>query len=298
MPFVDRPPVSSACPVCDGRTVDAGTKEGGWSGRVFQLRHCPACGFSFVEEPWTDYAEIYGRDYYEGRGADPLVDYMTELLHPDRTIRLYEWRGITSVVESLLGPAQGKRWLDYGCGNGGLVRYCDRELGCDVVGFEEGWIRGEDSRRGIPVVGADDLDPMSGTFDVVTMIEVIEHIPDPVATLRRVRSLLRPGGLLFLTTGNAAPFRRNLARWRYVVPEVHVSFFEPATLALALTRAGFRPEFPGHVPGFTDIIRFKVLKNLRVRNQSRLEGSVPWAAVSRMVDRRFGVTAHPVGWAV
>jgi hypothetical protein len=83
-----------------------------------------------------------------------------------------------------------------------------------------------------------------------------------------------------------------------VVPEVHVSFFEPATLALALTRAAFRPAFPGYVPGFTDIIRFKVLKNLRVRERSRLEGSVPWAAVSRLVDRRFGVTAHPVGWAV
>jgi len=68
--------------------------------------------------------------------------------------------------------------------------------------------------------------------------EVVEHLADPVAELKRIHSLLRPGGLFFLTTGNAAMQRRRFLKWPYIVPEIHVSYFEPRTLARALERAG------------------------------------------------------------
>ena len=62
----------------------------------------------------------------------------------------------------------------------------------------------------------DDFDCAQGSFDVVTAIEVIEHVLDPVAELRRIRALLRPGGLLFLTTGNAKPYSKRLLTWGYL----------------------------------------------------------------------------------
>jgi hypothetical protein len=112
-----------------------------------------------------------------------------------------------------------------------------------------------------------------------------------------MRALLRPGGLLFLTTGNAAPYQKRLSSWRYVVPDVHVSFFEPGTLALALDKAGFDPTFPGYLPGWDDIIRFKVLKSVGVRRDRLASQVVPWRLASRIVDRRLRPSAHPVGWA-
>jgi hypothetical protein len=79
------------------------------------------------------------------------------------------------------------------------------------------------------------------------------------------------------------------------VPDVHVSFFEPDTLARAMRQAGFAPSYPGYSTGWGDVIRYKVLKTLKIRRRNVLEGVVPWALVARAVDRRFGVTAQPVG---
>lgn len=290
-------PPARPCPVCGGPTGDAGARRGSLGPEVYALRHCPACRFSFVAEPRTDLDAIYSEAYYRGAGADPLVDYEWELAHPRQTIRRYEWRGIVSIVSSLTPVGLGTRWLDFGSGVGGLVAHCRGVHGVDAIGHEEGWGAQRARERGIPVVDTAGLDALDGTCDVVTAVEVLEHIPDPVAALTRIRRLLRPGGLLFLTTGNAEPRRGRLTEWPYVIPEIHVSFFEPATLEAALRRAGLRPERVGYLPGFTDVIRFKVLKNLRRRRSSPLERLVPWPLVSRALDRRVGVSAHPVGWA-
>src|SRR5437870_427690 len=91
-----------ACRVCGGDTQEAGSKPGVLTGHAFRLRHCPRCCFSFVADPWTDYAAVYGEHYYRGEGADPSVDYLFELESPDTTIREYEFRGILSIVQSLV----------------------------------------------------------------------------------------------------------------------------------------------------------------------------------------------------
>jgi hypothetical protein len=82
-----------------------------------------------------------------------------------------------------------------------------------------------------------------------------------------------------------------------VRPEIHISFFEPETLAEALRRAGFRPEYPGFVSGYADVIRFKLLKNLHLRRRSLLEHAIPWRIFTRLLDHRFKISALPVGWA-
>jgi hypothetical protein len=96
---------------------------------------------------------------------------------------------------------------------------------------------------------------------------------------------------------NTAPFRRNLIALPYVLPEIHVSFYEPQTVSLALKLAGFKPEFRGFIPGFEEIIRFKVLKNCKFRTTSITERVLPWSVLSRFIDSVRRVTALPVGWA-
>jgi SAM-dependent methyltransferase len=286
------------CRICAGSTTPIGIAHGRYDQRDYQLARCPTCGYAFVVDPWLDFAEIYNDRYYAGQGADPLVDYSFELDHPEHSIRRYEWEGLATVIADLCGgPESSRRWLDYGCGNGCLVRHLRDRGAAEAIGFDEGSITAAARARGIPVLTADELAAEAGSFDVVTAVEVIEHTLDPVAELRRMRDLLRPGGLLFLTTGNAQPYAHKLVNWRYVRPEIHISYFEPRTLERALEQAGFRAEQRPLGPGFNEIMKFKVLKNLHVRRRSPLTDLLPSRLIGPIADRKVRLSEHPVGWA-
>jgi len=286
------------CRICQAETLPAGQVFGSYTKRWYALRHCPTCHFSFVAEPWTEYAAIYSEDYYRGKGADPYVDYVYEIEQREQTVRFYEWRGIIEHVRALVGAAPNRRWLDFGCGNGGLMAYGRTHTNYQIDGFEEGWIREYANQAGIPILTPAELSAREGTYDVVTAIEVLEHIVDPLAALRQIRRLLKPGGVFFYTTGNAQPFRDRLASWRYVIPEIHVSFYEPATLARALTLAGFQPFTISELPGWQDIIRYKILKGLGIHTRSRFEQLLPWKLLTSLADRRLAISAHPAARAI
>jgi SAM-dependent methyltransferase len=286
------------CKICNSPARLIGSKNGRLQPRPFHFYQCAVCGFLFVADPWTDYAEIYSEDYYRGKGVDPYVDYVFELEHPEVTVRRYEWRGILAAVERLQPLSAKTRWLDYGCGNGGLVRHVKEHAPCLVEGVEQGWIHDLARTRGIALLEDRELETRRGTYDIVTAIEVLEHIDQPLDTLRRIRGLLRPGGLFFFTTGNLEMQRKNPLAWGYALPEIHVSFYEPRTLEHALQKTGFRSEFHGFTPGFEDIVRFKILKTAGVRRVSPLEKYLPWGPLSKLADKKTGVSRHPVAWAI
>jgi 2-polyprenyl-3-methyl-5-hydroxy-6-metoxy-1,4-benzoquinol methylase len=79
-------------------------------------------------------------------------------------------------------------------------------------------------------------------FDVVSLFEVIEHLRAPLPLLEECRRILRPGGILIISTGNTASWtvRAMNARWDYFQIEKdagHVSFFNPRSMALLAERA-------------------------------------------------------------
>jgi SAM-dependent methyltransferase len=298
---LERPTTGSpapACRVCGARAGHVTTVHGRFLDQDYRLARCASCGFAFVANPTLAFTELYDDRYYNGDGADPLVDYYFELEHPERTIRTYEWSGLATVASHLIGSLSGVRWVDFGCGNGGLVRYLREKRGVDAIGLEDGSIATRAQELRIPVQATDRLADHQGTADVVTAIEVLEHTYDPVGELKTMRKLLKPGGLLLLTTGNLRPYAERLGSWRYVVPEIHISFFEPRTLAYAMDQAGFRPERRALGPGFDQILKSKVLKNLRVKRRSLLTDLIPPRLVGPIADRVAHLSEHPVGWAI
>ncbi len=91
--------------------------------------------------------------------------------------------------------------------------------------------------------------------------------------------------------------RSKLTRWRYVLPEIDISFFEPRTLERALQASGFLAERRDLGPGFAEILKFKVLKTLHVRRRSALTDALPASLLAAPADRLTRLSAHPVGWA-
>lgn len=148
----------------------------------------------------------------------------------------------------------GGRALDVGCGTGAALSDA-RRLGWEVHGVEPSAAAAEIARATLgPVVVTGTLEEAGypdAHFDVVALFHVLEHLPDPVGTLREVARVLRPGGLALL----AVPNHRSLAafafrsRWfPWEVPR-HLYHFSPRTLAALLARAGaLRLVRVNHVP--------------------------------------------------
>jgi 2-polyprenyl-3-methyl-5-hydroxy-6-metoxy-1,4-benzoquinol methylase len=78
-------------------------------------------------------------------------------------------------------------------------------------------------------------------MDAIVAFDVVEHLGDPVATLRDLRRLLKPGGILLIETGDtdAAGFQRHGVRYTYAGLVEHVGLFNRRSIAAAGTSAGF-----------------------------------------------------------
>ena len=109
---------------------------------------------------------------------------------------------------------EGKKVLDVGCG-GGLLSEALHDFGADVTGIdaagpgiEVAKIHAKNNNKNIKYlqITAEDLNlDESESFDIVTCLEVLEHVPDPKSLVATCVNLLRPGGALFLSTINKNP---------------------------------------------------------------------------------------------
>ena len=146
-------------------------------------------------------------------------------------------------VRYLAQPKEGGRVLDVGCGNGEfLVRM--KAYGWDVAGVDFDSAAVESAKRiGMDVrLGTlEQVDFRPDSFDAITLNHVIEHLHDPVETLRQCRRVLKPGGTVWINTPNVQSWgsERYGANWRGLEPPRHLTIFTPGALRLACERAGF-----------------------------------------------------------
>ena len=141
-------------------------------------------------------------------------------------------------------PTDGARLLDVGFGNGGFLKIAS-EMGWNAEGIDFDPKAVEVARaRGLNVscASAAELSIRNERFDVITLSHVIEHVHDPIALLRDLYRLLKPGGCLWLDTPNLCSYgaKRFGPDWRDLDPPRHLVLFNPASLRNSLTNAGFK----------------------------------------------------------
>lgn len=145
---------------------------------------------------------------------------------------------------SLVRPATSGRVLDVGCGRG-VVAALWREKGFDVTGVDfSSQALEEAERRGVPVIsGSLDEIEVGETYDVILCLEVLEHLPDPLAMVERMKSWLAPGGAMIISLPNEFHLLRRLAMVAGYFPFAgheypHLHLFHRPTIARFFAAAG------------------------------------------------------------
>ena len=146
-------------------------------------------------------------------------------------------------VRHLPRPPGRPRLLDVGCGNGTFLRDM-RDAGWDVFGIDPDPGAVEAARETGASVEEGLLTPETFAgqeFDAITLSHVIEHLPDPTATLSICRDLLKPGGHLWIATPNleSRGHRRFRRHWRGLEPPRHLAIYTRRSLTGLLERLGF-----------------------------------------------------------
>ena len=182
---------------------------------------------------------MYDETYFRNLEVRPGVMRPDFPAEQDRLIRKSDERLIE--LERLRRPG---RLLEIGCATGFLLEAARRRgwkvTGTDISAFAAKYAEKE---FGVEVrVGTiPGLDMPKGSFDAVMALEYIEHVPDPVETLRAVRQWIREDGVLMMSTPNAGSWtaRRHPDRFDGYLERRHLVYFTRSTMKLLLERSGF-----------------------------------------------------------
>jgi 2-polyprenyl-3-methyl-5-hydroxy-6-metoxy-1,4-benzoquinol methylase len=133
--------------------------------------------------------------------------------------------------------------LDIGCGDGLMLELC-KLAGIECDGFEvsDSLVRELQSKHGENKIYTGSLDWIpEKNFDVVFLINVIEHLSNPVLTLAQIYRLLKPSGIVFIHAPNYGGLPAKLfgARWHQIEPLGHLYYYNRRTLVATIRQAGY-----------------------------------------------------------
>jgi SAM-dependent methyltransferase len=227
------------CPVCGGVAepwADTTDVEYRTSPEVWHYARCRSCGTHFLVDPPVDRLdEIYPANYYS---------YGSEHSIPARIKERLDRRTLRTLCSPI--PGQRLRLLDAGGGTGALAslmrRVEPRISESVIVDLDD---------RAAPLAEAaghrfvksriEDFDEQQ-PFDLILMLNLIEHVADPASVLAGVRRLTSPDGRVLVKTPNVEGLDAKLFRHRnwggYHAPR-HWVLFTPETFARVAERAGF-----------------------------------------------------------
>jgi ubiquinone/menaquinone biosynthesis C-methylase UbiE len=235
------------CPLCrspDSRVLLTNTDYGERVPGTFRMVRCIQCEL-YYQNPRPTLATIgvCYPDHYSAytaqglRSRRKLLSWITQ-----RGMR----RRLTLLDQAIPNQTgQLRQLLDVGSGAGVFLEAAKQYGGWQLHGLEPNARAAQvtQERTGIPIFNGtlEAAAYPAQSFDAITMWDVLEHLHDPVASLRELQRLLKPGGAVFIRVPNAASYTRMLAGryWAgYDLPR-HMTVFSPATLQRALLTSGF-----------------------------------------------------------
>jgi SAM-dependent methyltransferase len=230
-----------SCPICDARmAVVDGSLPGYVEGTSFAILDCTSChlGQAYPTSADPSFYEMVYHNKWHVPGYSRYWYYRDFLLHhPKKGLEFLSsfepcYWGVRRTLEEE-GVRQDTRVLDVGSGLGYLTAVLRRggleawglEMSADAVraaqaAFGPWYIQGSVEHG---------LSQLRGSFDLVLMIELIEHVDDPARLIEQAFSLVRPGGRLLVTTPNKSYFPSET--WRTDPPPNHLWWFSEQSIS-------------------------------------------------------------------
>lgn len=215
-------------------------------GGEFRLLECGSCRVLYHQDVPGD---VLMERLYE-HWIDPERALEQHRLHVTMDTRMMFIREIVLALEVVAKKGPRLRAFDFGMGWGDWCLMA-RAFGCEVAGTERSPSRVANARaNGIEVVAWEEIP--SRRFDLINCDQVLEHVVDPLETLRYVAASLEPGGLLKVSVPDGADMPRRLARGDWMAPEgspdsllsvtplQHINCFQHHSLVAMARRAGLR----------------------------------------------------------
>jgi SAM-dependent methyltransferase len=218
------------CPACGTQTAHRFL----YTKNRCDILQCAACGLGRAQAAAFDPAAYYTQGYFSGGHADGYADY----LGAEPVLR----REFARTVEFIRRFRPSGRLLEVGCAYGFFLQEAKRYF--DVAGIELSADAADHCRRhGLSVdTGVADEATLArrGPFDAIVLLDVIEHLAEPQATLALLARHLNPGGIVVLTTGDfaSAAARALKSAWRLMTPPQHLWFFTPPSMQGLARRCG------------------------------------------------------------
>lgn len=215
------------CELCGGESFTQIAERDGM--RVYM---CDACQLAATLPQPASVEEQYDSSYFE--------KYRKR--HAFRIARAHDR---LAKIELLKGPG---RILDIGASLGYFVEAA-LARGWDARGVEISDAAATEAKeQGLNVFSGElqDAGYEECSFDCVTMWDMLEHAPSPVAHMREVHRILAPGGLVVIGTPDIGhwAFRFKKNEWRHLKPAEHLFYFAESTISKLLTETGFSRVLP------------------------------------------------------
>lgn len=231
--------MTPSCPVCGDASFAYAKKNG------YDFWRSPGCGLLFV---WPFLAatprEIYEEAYFTGaKDGFGYADYDAD----KSVLEGFFSRFLKHLA--LRYPSKG-RLLDVGAATGHFVGMASA-AGWEAQGIDvsaHGVALGKAKGLNMERATLDEFAAQNEEYDVLTLWDVLEHVPHPLAALDRCETLLKKDGLLVINTpdGESAYARLLGPRWHALVPPEHVCIFTRRALERALSARGFKLEHVEH----------------------------------------------------
>jgi len=230
---------SPVCPICGGNTSKASLH---FPLSYWRCRECRSA--HLFPQPTSDQLNKYYDRFHLPSDQGGLFEEFEGRTAKDFPVK-------AELVSQYLRSVEKKRMemlriLDVGCGKGFFVREL-RKYGHEVEGIDlstSAVLAGRQTFgiEGLRQGGIEDQQDWVGRFDAVTAWATIEHLPSPRSFLASIRSVLKPGGFLFIDTGLADDFTE---RWvpgltQWYDPPQHLHVISKTGLEILLTQSGFK----------------------------------------------------------